>query len=75
LYLIVQEANYKESIYDRLKKSNKGAEEDRLHEVALMATKAANDSQKLPYSPKVEWCAVEMAKSQMPIIHLIYDIT
>jgi len=42
-----------------------GAGEDRLHVLALMATKAENYHQLLPYSPKEGWWTMAMAKCQI----------
>jgi len=49
------------------------AGEDRLHEMAPTATKAANDPQLFSYPPKEEWWAVAMLKSQILTVHLVHD--
>jgi len=49
-----------------------GFEEDRLHEVALTAMKAANNPHLLPYPPKEGLWVVAMEK-KIPTVHLVHD--
>jgi len=49
-----------------------GAGEDRLHVMSPTTTKAASDPQLLPYLLKEGWWAMVMAKSQLPIVHLVH---
>jgi len=69
---IAYASNMKAQIYLSFRHFS-GAEEDRLHEVALTAIKVSNDP--LTYFSILfkGWWTLAMAKSYIPIVHLVHD--